>query len=330
MNIVKFIKSLHLPADFAAQAQQSGLSLPPVSFRLDGDAGYCWDAQITRRRNGAFRVSLSSSEEDGSVLCAMQRLRWVIHCFALCPDKVESLSVNFSDGDRESKAESCFSARDPSRLLLPDPHFLHARGFAAVRALAETSRSDWDRRADTVRWRGGPNGAGAMTADMSAINDLEVMQRVRLAMHGLEIQGIDAKLVLPPGSADPFNGHGGHLVGPWIAESSWLGDKYAIDIDGHTNSWSNFLVRLHLGCCVFKIESQFGYRQWYYDRIKPWEHFVPVRADMGDLEEKIDWARSNQEKAREIARNGQEFAQTMTFESETNWAANAMTRHAKP
>jgi preprotein translocase SecE subunit len=114
------------------------------------------------------------------------------------------------------------------------------------------------------------------------------------------------------------------LLRDGILETDWIGDKYALDIDGYSNTWTNFLLRLHFGCCVLKVDSQHGYRQWYYDRIRPWEHFVPVKADMTDLVEKIDWARSHDAEARRIAENGQAFARSMTFEGETEWAVNAI------
>ena len=84
------------------------------------------------------------------------------------------------------------------------------------------------------------------------------------------------------------------------------------------------LVRMHLGCCVIKVDSQEGYRQWYYDRIRPWEHFVPVKSDMSDLIEKIEWARSHDAEAQAIAANGRAFARSMTFESETDHAIAAI------
>ena len=110
------------------------------------------------------------------------------------------------------------------------------------------------------------------------------------------------------------------MTGAPIAEMNWIGDKYAIDVDGHSNTWSNFLIRLHFGCCVLKVDSQFGYRQWYYDRIGPWEHFVPVRADMADLAEKVAWVRSHDREARDIAMRGQAFARSMTFDGESELA----------
>lgn len=61
------------------------------------------------------------------------------------------------------------------------------------------------------------------------------------------------------------------------------GRRFALDVDGNTNAWANLFQRLLLGCCVIKVASPFGYRQWYYDDLVPWVHYVPVRADMADL-----------------------------------------------
>jgi hypothetical protein len=106
-----------------------------------------------------------------------------------------------------------------------------------------------------------------------------------------------------------------------IASGAWIRDKFAIDIDGQTNTWANLLVRLHQGCCVLKVESQFGYRQWYYHRLRPWEHFVPVSADLSDLADRVDWVRTHDAAAAEIARNGRNLARSMTFGSVTVEAA---------
>jgi len=40
-----------------------------------------------------------------------------------------------------------------------------------------------------------------------------------------------------------------------------------------------------------------------------------VRADLSDLIEKIDWARSHQAEARDIAAAGQRFAMALDFEA---------------
>ena len=34
--------------------------------------------------------------------------------------------------------------------------------------------------------------------------------------------------------------------------------------------------------------------QWWYDRLIPWKHYIPVRSDLSDVKERFDWAEANQ------------------------------------
>ena len=76
-----------------------------------------------------------------------------------------------------------------------------------------------------------------------------------------------------------------------------------------------------------RSESQFGFRQWYYDQIKPFEHYVPVSADMADFDEKIEWVRSHHAEAKAIAERGQALARTLTFASQAQRAASIIEEH---
>lgn len=51
---------------------------------------------------------------------------------------------------------------------------------------------------------------------------------------------------------------------------------------------------------VLKQDS--GYYEHFYYGLRPWEHYIPVRADMGDLLEKIQWARDHDEEVRRMIR----------------------------
>ena len=106
------------------------------------------------------------------------------------------------------------------------------------------------------------------------------------------------------------------ILGEYISPIAWHGFKFAIDIDGNGNAWSNFFTRLIMGCCVLKVASALGFRQWYYGEIKPWIHYVPVRADLSDLLEKIAWCRGNLDECRRIAARGQAFAMSRDFDTE--------------
>ena len=43
---------------------------------------------------------------------------------------------------------------------------------------------------------------------------------------------------------------------------------------------------------------------WLYTVLKPFEHYVPVRPDLSDLIERIEWLRANDAKAQKIAEAG--------------------------
>lgn len=60
------------------------------------------------------------------------------------------------------------------------------------------------------------------------------------------------------------------------------------------------------GSLLFKQESK--YYEHFYNQLVPYIHYVPVKIDLSDLVEKIKWAINNDDKAEEISRNGQKYA----------------------
>tara|TARA_B110000285_G_C14615769_1_gene376894 strand:- start:64 stop:231 length:168 start_codon:yes stop_codon:yes gene_type:complete len=52
------------------------------------------------------------------------------------------------------------------------------------------------------------------------------------------------------------------------------------------------------GSVALKVDSDFG--QWFYGAIKPYKHYVPVKNDLSDLVEQVEWLKQNDDKAREI------------------------------
>jgi len=47
---------------------------------------------------------------------------------------------------------------------------------------------------------------------------------------------------------------------------------------------------------------------WFSDLLVPFENYIPVRYDLDDLEEKIEWVLEHDTEAREIAERASEFA----------------------
>jgi len=56
------------------------------------------------------------------------------------------------------------------------------------------------------------------------------------------------------------------LMRDFVPAVNWNQYKYQIDIDGNTNAFMGFYIRLLTGSTVLKVASPEGFRQWYYDR----------------------------------------------------------------
>lgn len=85
--------------------------------------------------------------------------------------------------------------------------------------------------------------------------------------------------------------------------------KYLMDVDGNSNGWDRCFWGLLSNSALFKQVTDFN--QWYYKALQPWKHYIPVKEDLSDLEEKIAWAKSHDDKAREIADEGREIARAV-------------------
>jgi hypothetical protein len=111
------------------------------------------------------------------------------------------------------------------------------------------------------------------------------------------------------------------LCRPSVQRSAFLAHKAILVIDGNSNAWSAMFCALLSGACVVKVESPAGFRQWYYHRMRPWVHFVPVSADLSDLDDAVAWILANDEGARAIGDAGRALALAMTFQAEVEDAA---------
>ena len=67
---------------------------------------------------------------------------------------------------------------------------------------------------------------------------------------------------------------------------------------------SNYSISFHPSRV---IELIIKYFEHFYSDLKPWVHYVPVKADLSDLIEKIRWAKNNDDKAKKIVNNAQKF-----------------------
>jgi hypothetical protein len=215
-----------------------------------------------------------------------------------------------------------FCSNHESTILVPDRGFFFSDGYRGDREAGSMAPPFMERDAAIV-WRGAPSGQGEPFADRLDAADPRLRQRVRmclmLANHAEAAErkvdvGIARSRGLDPGLAARYEQAG--LLRDPVSERSWCGRRYAIDIDGHANAFSNLFRRLLYGCCVIKVASPLGFRQWYYDRLVPWTHYVPVQADLTDLRDAIEWVHDRPSDAERIAAEGRRLAASMDLEAE--------------
>jgi hypothetical protein len=81
--------------------------------------------------------------------------------------------------------------------------------------------------------------------------------------------------------------------------------KYLIDIGG--NGYSGRLKFLLFSKRPLLIVER-NYIEYFHNELIPYVHFIPVKMDLSDLLEQIQWMKNNEKKCNEIANNALDFA----------------------
>jgi hypothetical protein len=83
--------------------------------------------------------------------------------------------------------------------------------------------------------------------------------------------------------------------------------KYILYVEGHCAA-NRYAFLMRLGSVILKVTSRcVADEMWYYPILKPFEDHVPIREDLSDLAEKIQWCRDNDDKCRQIAARANEL-----------------------
>ncbi len=86
--------------------------------------------------------------------------------------------------------------------------------------------------------------------------------------------------------------------------------KYLLYVEGHCAACRySFLMRL--GSVILKVESRcVADEMWYFPLLRPFVDHVPVKADMSDLDEQIQWCRDHDAECQQIAANARKLYDT--------------------
>jgi hypothetical protein len=88
--------------------------------------------------------------------------------------------------------------------------------------------------------------------------------------------------------------------------------KFQIDMDGWANTWDGLLWKMAAGSAVLKVDG--GWEQMYYKWLKPGVHYIPVKEDMSNLAEKLQWCVEHDVECKKIGEAAREFVRGLTLE----------------
>lgn len=83
--------------------------------------------------------------------------------------------------------------------------------------------------------------------------------------------------------------------------------KYVIHIQGHVSAF-RLSMELAMRSVILYVENQ--WKIWYSDMLIPYTHYVPVKKDLSNLIEQIQWCKEHDKECEQIARNARKFYDT--------------------
>ena len=232
-----------------------------------------------------------------------------------------SLAIQLHDEDPDTPCirfdASVDDCNDRSQPLIPDPYCLMTGGYRSLREqMQQAPLPPWQERLPLALWRGATTGSHEIDP-----NNLDSNRRYQLsrlsrfwparidARFNRVVQCRDAAAQKQVEQRLQNEKLLGATVHPWHAGLH----AWQVDIDGNVNSWG-LLWKLLSGSCVLRVESR--RTQWFHHRLQPWEHLVPVKADLSDLDAKLDWCFSHRRDCAAIAEEGKALALQVVNEIE--------------
>lgn len=186
-----------------------------------------------------------------------------------------------------------------NHVLIPD--FEIIKGYGKINhAIDEAvSKYPWVKKKEVAFWRGSTSGGDFSKRKW---RNFPRSRLVFLSLH--HPQQIDARFTnLCQGAENNREIVAMRkLMGKIVSQGESLRYKYLVDVDGNSCGYERPYWTLLSNCVVLKQTSD--NIQWYYRILKPYKHYIPIANDCSDLLEKIEWAKSHDAEAKQIADRG--------------------------
>ena len=175
-------------------------------------------------------------------------------------------------------------------------------------------RYPWNKKKDVAFWRGATTGA------VFSRETFLTLPRARAVTSSLLLPDlIDARftdLVQTQDVESIQKRYASYFSSPSSIKNH-LEYKYQLLIDGNTCAYSRTYWQLFSNCAIFKQSSD--HIQWFYALLQPYIHYIPLKPDLRDLEEKILWAKNHDEELQAMIARAQELAQSCLTPSSVHY-----------
>ena len=226
--------------------------------------------------------------------------------------KEKRLEISISCGDLPIDNNTlCFSGDVPVKNLLVDPYFILSNGYLEYRKEVDKLKF-FEERIKKIYWRGSLTG-------WFDISEPKKNQRVLMTNSCCGDKNyFDVGIIMDDNFSDDIKNYllEKGLIGERGNQTDVLDYQFNIDVDGWSNSWTGFYIKLLSGSVTLKVASKNNFRQWYYDDLLPWVHYVPIAADCSDIIPITSYLFKNIDLAKKIASNSHKISNSMSFDSE--------------
>jgi hypothetical protein len=199
-----------------------------------------------------------------------------------------------------------FAKREDAKdlILIPDINALAGYGKLRDSIPKANLAFPWEQKRDQCFWR------GSTTGGYSTLANWDKLSRTQLVLLSLSASSLlDARFnhVVQCDPEIPQMMKGKGMMSPSVSRKDHLQYKYLVDVDGNSCSFERYFWLLLSNSLVLKQMSPNV--QWYYGGLEPYKHYVPVKSDLSDLLEKIQWAQAHDEEAKLMAEEATRFVE---------------------
>jgi hypothetical protein len=200
---------------------------------------------------------------------------------------------------------------DVKYLDIPIPNFEDLQYIWKKEAF-QISESSWSGKINKAVFRGSASGCGFTIKTNPRLKAVMISRKYPQLLDA-QITAMKEKLKI-----DEKEGVGytdltklGISLGKGMTPQEQSRYKYILHLDG--NVAAHRMAKWFLLNSVMLLQES-GSRVWFQHMLEPYVHYIPIKKDLSDLIEKIQWCRDNDDKCKEIAQTAYKLGKQLLTE----------------